>query len=211
MIRPANKGKKFPAEVYSRDEMDRLLKATGRGVAGKRNKAMLMMGWRCGLRLDEVLGLKAKDVDLSKGAVRVLHGKGDQARTVGLPEDARDALQLWVNTRKALGCKKTQPLFCTISEGRGGDEAKAKPYEKCGKLSHAYVRTVMGRLRNRADIDKRVHFHGLRHTFAWELSEEGKPVAMIQRALGHASLQTTATYLDHIAPHDLIEVMKDRG
>ena len=69
---------------------------------------------------------------------------------------------------------------------------------------------MLPRLAKKADIEKRVHFHGLRHCFASELSKEGVPVEEIRCALGHSSLATTACYLNHIAPHDLVKRMRER-
>jgi integrase len=62
----------------------------------------------------------------------------------------------------------------------------------------------------RAGIDKRVHAHGLRHTHAAELAEEGYPVNFIQDQLGHASLAVTDRYLRHIAPAARIEAIQRR-
>ena len=67
------------------------------------------------------------------------------------------------------------------------------------------------RLAKKAGIEKRVHPHGLRHTYAYELAvAEGKPAPLIQAALGHSSLATTDRYLRHIAPAELIETMRSR-
>lgn len=77
-------------------------------------------------------------------------------------------------------------------------------------ISDAYVRALMKRLQVRAEIQKRVHYHGLRHTCVWELAKEGVPMPIIQKALGHTSLQTTNRYLRHVAPIDVIDVMKSR-
>lgn len=193
---PANKGKKYPPEVLSPEEVSELLKTpSNRAPTGIRNKAMLYLGYRAGLRLSEVLALYPKDVETDKGIIRVLHGKGDKARTVGLPPDACVALDRWLDKRKAMKLGSRSPLFCTLD---------GKP------LSDAYVRALMKRLRDRADIQKRVHFHGLRHTCAWELAKENVPMPIIQKALGHTSLQTTDRYLRHVAPIDVIDVMKSR-
>jgi site-specific recombinase XerD len=62
-----------------------------------------------------------------------------------------------------------------------------------------------------AGIAKRVHPHGLRHTLAVELREEGVDIAIISKQLGHRSVSTTARYLDHIAPLAVIEAMRSRG
>jgi len=70
---------------------------------------------------------------------------------------------------------------------------------------------MMVRNANRARIRKRVHPHGLRHTMAYELLMEGVPIPIIQRQLGHTSLQTTDTYLSHIAPKQVIETITARS
>ena len=59
-------------------------------------------------------------------------------------------------------------------------------------------------------IDKRVHAHGLRHTHAAELAEEGHPINLVQAQPGHGSLATTDRYLRHIAPAPLVEAMRRR-
>jgi site-specific recombinase XerD len=78
-------------------------------------------------------------------------------------------------------------------------------------MSKSMVREMLVRNARRAGIEKRVHPHGLRHTMAYELLMEGIPIPIIQRQLGHASLQTTDTYLSHIAPRQVLEVMADRN
>ena len=193
---PANKGKKYPPEVLTPEEISVLLKTpSNRAPTGIRNRALLYLGYRAGLRLSEALALYPKDVETDKGVIRVLHGKGDKARTVGLPPDACVALDRWLDKRKKLKFNNKVPLFCTL---------EGKP------MSDAYVRALMKRLQERGGIDKRVHFHGLRHTCAWELAKMGVPMPIIQKALGHTSLQTTDRYLSHVAPIDVIDVMKNR-
>ena len=56
----------------------------------------------------------------------------------------------------------------------------------------------------------RVHAHGLRHTHAAQLRAEGVDIAIISRQLGHASITTTACYLNRIAPTAVIEAMRRR-
>jgi integrase len=75
---------------------------------------------------------------------------------------------------------------------------------------HVKARVSGKRLAARAGIDKRVHAHGLRHTHAAQLRAEGVDIAIISRQLGHASITTTARYLDHIAPTAVIEAMRHR-
>jgi len=142
---PANKGKKYPAEILSEDEMERLLKVPSkRAPTGIRNRALLYVGYRGGLRLSEALSLKAKDVDSEngQGQIRVLQGKGKKSRTVGLPDDACLAINTWLEKRKKVGLNCKHPLFSTLR----GEPLKA-----------SYVRALMKRLGQKAGIEKRCH------------------------------------------------------
>ncbi len=191
-----NKGRSFPAEVLTPDEVTALIKTcSNRAPTGIRNRALITSLYRGGLRLGEALALAPKDVDLDRGTVTVLHGKGDRRRTVGIDPNAVAILSRWTDRRKMLQPKRGAPLFCTLN-GR--------------PLHPSYVRTLLPRLAAKAGIDKRVHPHGLRHTMAFELMMEGVPVPIIQKQLGHANLATTQRYLDHIAPADVIGVMQER-
>ncbi len=89
----------------------------------------------------------------------------------------------------------TYPVFCTLAGGRMGD---------------AYVRVLLPRLGRKAGIEKRVHAHGFRHTHAAQLRVEGVDIGIISKQLGHRSIATTARYLDHIAPQQVIEAMRTR-
>lgn len=136
-----------------------------------------------------------KDIDPVAGTVRVLHGKGDRARTIGLDPGAMAVVSQWVDRRKALGLNGRQVLICTL-EG--------------GLVHPTYVRVLLKRLARKAGIEKRVHPHGLRHTHAAELAAEGVPMNVVQKQLGHASLAVTSRYLDHVAPQALIERLRQR-
>ncbi|MCH7584917.1 MAG: tyrosine-type recombinase/integrase [Acidobacteria bacterium] len=191
-----NKGRSFPAEVLTPDEVTALIKAcSNRAPTGIRNRALITALYRGGLRLGEALALAPKDVDLNRGTITVLHGKGDRRRTVGIDPGAVAILGRWVDKRRTLQPKRGAPLFCTLD---------GKP------LHPSYVRTLLPRLAAKTGIDKRVHPHGLRHTHAYELMWEGTPMPIIQRQLGHANLATTQRYLDHIAPKDVVEMMQQR-
>ncbi len=77
-------------------------------------------------------------------------------------------------------------------------------------MGDAYVRVLLPRLARKADIEKRVHAHGLRHTHAAQLRAEGVDIGIISKQLGHRSIATTARYLDHIAPQQVIETIRQR-
>jgi len=199
--RPApNKGRKFPPEPLTPREVLALIDACAKGSAGTRNRALIALLWRTGLRVSEALALYPKDVDLARGAVIVLHGKGDKSRVVGIDAAAAALLQPWIETRKRLGLTHREPLFCVISQPSVG-----KP------MYAAYVRNLLKELAVKAGIERRVHPHGLRHTHAFELAGERVDLRVIQAQLGHTDLSTTARYIEHLNPAERIEVIRARA
>jgi site-specific recombinase XerD len=194
---PANKGRKFPPEPLTPEEIYRLMEACGRGLAGKRNRALIAVGARAGLRCKEALDLYPKDVDLVRGRVAVLHGKGDKSRVVGFDPGACAIVERWCVERRNIGLNGSHPLFCVIAEPTRGK-----------RLHDAYVRELMHELAAKAGIEKRVHFHGLRHSYASYLMDRGVPIHHIRRALGHTSLAVTERYADHINPAVVVEALR---
>ncbi len=185
-----------PPEVLSEAEAIALLKACStRAPTGVRNRALIAVLWRCGLRISEALALELRDVDLQAGTVRVRHGKGDRSRTVGLDEQTTAMLARWIDRRKKLSPGARAPIFCTLQGGR---------------LDSSYVRRMLPRLARKAGIDRRVHAHGLRHTYASELAREGTAINVIRDALGHTSLAVTDRYLRDVAPTHVIDTMRAR-
>ena len=189
---PANKGRKFPAEPLTGAEVNAILsQCSATAPTGLRNRALITLMSRGGLRIAEALALKVSDVDPARGTVRVLHGKGNRSRTVGLDPEAMAVVQNWITARKT----GNGILICTLTGG---------------PVSDKYVRNLLNRLAAAAGIDKRVHPHGLRHSHATELAAEGVPVNVIARQLGHSNSAVTARYLDHVAPADVIAAMQRR-
>ena len=79
------------------------------------------------------------------------------------------------------------------------------------QLLDAYIRVLLPRLGRKAGIERRVHAHGFRHTHAAQLRAEGVDIGIISKQLGHRSIATTARYLDHIAPQQVIEAIRGRS
>jgi site-specific recombinase XerD len=180
---------KLPGEVYTESEMRSLLaQCSRRAPTGIRDRALLTMIYRAGLRISEALDLKPSDVDMKTGTITIRHGKGDKARKVGLGDGALAVLQLWLDCRRNLGL--SGHLFCTL---------------KGTRMSYTAADNMLKRRATKAGIEKRAHLHGLRHTHAFEMHHVRKvPVAVIQQALGHEHLSTTTIYLNHLAPEDVI-------
>lgn len=190
------KGRKFPAEPLTVEEVRRLIVASSpRCPTGLRNRALVTTLWRGGLRVSEALSLKPGDINLSTGELRVLRAKGGKSRLIALDPEAQAVLQAWMAKRAALGITGHSPLFCTLA---------GKP------IQTAYVRALLPRLARRAGIARRVHPHSLRHTFASECRREGVDLAVISRALGHERLSTTHAYVEHLNNGEVVEALRAR-
>ncbi len=187
--------RRLPPEPLDPDEVRALLDACADTPTGVRNRALIAVLWRAGLRITEALSLHPKDLDATHGAVRVLRGKGGRSRTVGMDGAAFDLVAAWLSVRATWEVGPRSPLLC-LADG--------------SPIRSSYVRVLIPRLGRAAGIAKRVHAHGLRHTHAAELRTEGVDIGIISRQLGHRSIATTATYLDHIAPVAVTEAMRGR-
>ncbi len=183
---------KFPPEPLSVDECRRLIGACSpRCPTGLRNRGLIVCLWRGGLRCSEALALHPRDLD--NGVLRVRRGKGGKYRTVALDPEAWAVLTTWLERKARLGIGG--PVFSTL---------RGEP------MQTSYVRSLFKRLGRKANISKRVHPHGCRHTFAAGLADEKVDIRIIQRALGHSSLGTTARYVDHLNPTAVIDALKSR-
>ena len=182
----ALRGRKFPRETLTDAECKALIgKVSRRSTTGIRNRALLVVLWRAGLRVSEALALRPSDLDVEAEELTVLSGKGKKRRTVRLDSGAMAEVLRWVDRRDSLDLNGHRPLFCTLQGG---------------KLSAVYVRALLKRLAAQAGVEKRVNPHALRHTFASELVREGYSMPDIRDALGHSSLATTDTYLRELTP-----------
>jgi integrase/recombinase XerD len=190
---PGNKGRRFPPEPLTPDEVAAIIgECSPRSRTGIRNRALLVALYRSGLRISEALALRPADVDLKRHTFRVLHRKGDKATVRGFHPSADDALARWMDARKGLG-PLNGPLFCTLDGGA---------------LSDRYVRNLLHRLADRVGVEKRVHPHGLRHTFADELRAAGMEVLKISKLLGHSSIAVTNRYLDHLTNDQAVAALE---
>ncbi|MHA7813103.1 MAG: tyrosine-type recombinase/integrase [Phycisphaerales bacterium] len=182
--------KRYPAEVLTRQEIEALLEACGKEKwTDRRNYALIVLLWRTGLRISEALALRPCDIDLERGAIRVLHGKGGRSRTAGIDRIGLETLGGWMHEHRSMEYSNGEVLFMTRS---------GLP------LNQGYLRRKFPELARAAGIHKRVHAHGLRHTHASELRAEGVDIAVIKRQLGHRSLLTTIEYLDHLNPTQML-------
>ena len=187
-----------PPEVYTRDEVQRMLDGPlGRNEQTRtRNRALLVVMWRAGLRVSEALGLRMDDLRADEGGVWVRRGKGGKPRLAGMDPESFEALGPWLELRGELGLDPAGPVFCTFNGNA---------------VESSYVRHMCRRLRAKLGLSKRVHAHALRHTHAHELFYEGVATKLIQLQLGHARLDSTDMYLRKIGANEAVAVVRERG
>ena len=148
-----------------------------------RDAALAELLYGAGLRVGELVALDVRDVDLTRGEVRVL-GKGGKERVVPLPGAAREALAAWLAPRRRPGVLG-EPLFVALRARKG---------EAPRRLDARDVRRRLAGRALAAGLSDRVHPHRLRHSYATHLLDMGADLRAIQELLGHASLSTTQKY-----------------
>jgi integrase/recombinase XerC len=170
--------------VLPEEEVAVLVEAPAAGGAlALRDRAFLELLYASGLRVSELVGLDAGDVDLAEGLVRVL-GKRRKERIVPVGRPALAALGRYLaEGRPALAAGGARGAGAALFLNRRG-----------GRLT---ARSVARRLDGwvlASGIPRHVHPHALRHSFATHLLSNGADLRCIQELLGHASLSTTQRY-----------------
>lgn len=167
--------------VLSVKEVERLLLISEQAPWPKRNKALLELLYGCGLRVSELCSLGLADVSFEEAWVQV-QGKGNKERRVPLGDPAQRALENYVETeRPQLVSKRgeTKPLWLG---------------ERGGALSRKSVHALVQQWGRDGGLEKPVHPHLFRHSYATHLLENGADLRVIQELLGHADISTTQRY-----------------
>jgi integrase/recombinase XerD len=170
--------------VLGEGEVDALLAAPDPGTPrGQRDRAMLEVLYATGLRVSELCGLRARQVDLRRGLVRVI-GKGRRERVVPVGSKAILALKEFLDR----GRPALRPQGETLFPGRAG-----------APMTRQAFWLNLRRLATTAGIDRaRISPHVLRHSFATHLVEHGADLRTVQTLLGHQDISTTEIYT-HVA------------
>jgi len=170
------------SEVRSRehltpDEVERLISsARSLGRYGHRDATLILMAYRHGLRVSELVALRWDMVDLKKGLLHVSRLKNGVESTHPLRGPELRAL------RKLLRSYPDTPyLFVT---------------ERKGPLTTSTVRKIMTRAGEHAKIGFSVHPHMLRHSTGYKLANDGHDTRAIQHYLGHRNIANTVRYTE---------------
>jgi site-specific recombinase XerD len=171
-IKRPRRVKRLPV-VLSFEEVEKLIIAT----QNIKHRALLMLAYSSGLRLQELQLIKPSAIDSARMQVHVVQGKGKKDRYTILSAKALDMLRLYY--------KYARPSnFLFEAQGK-----KGKP------LSGTTLNCIVKKNASKAGIKKQVSFHTLRHCFATHLLEKGVNLRLIQQFMGHVSLRTTSGYL----------------
>ena len=193
---PRNRGRRYPADPPTIEELVGILGACAPTPTGRRLRALVVVLWRSGLRISEALELDERDLDPRTGAIVVRSGKGGRRRIVGMDPWGWVQIEPWLEERQQL---PRGPVFCVMQGSTAGR-----------RLAATSVRVALRKLAKEAGIRRRLAPHQFRHLHAIELVREGVPVHILQRQLGHANLAVTTVYLSSVAPEELLAVAQTR-
>ena len=147
-------------------------------------KAMTSFLLSTGVRCGELREILIDDVDMHTGRVHLISEKSDRPREVFLTPRAKRDVQNYIDTRT----DSDPHLFVSLRKIRGEDGLKYR------QISSYAIERIVKDLGVRAGIQKKVTVHVFRRTLGTSLINNGCPVEVIQRLLGHASPETTLTY-----------------
>jgi len=212
-VRPRRK-KRLPV-VLTQNEVGEVIKQM-KGVS----QLMARMIYGGGLRLQECLNLRVKDIDFQRNRLLILFGKGGKDRETLLPGAIREDLHRHLQWVWSLYLQDREndipgvylPYALERKYPNAGKEWKWQwvfpsqalsmdPRTKIIRRHHLYPDNLQRNLRKAVkatSISKRVTVHTLRHSFATHLLENGTDIRTIQELLGHSSLKTTMIYT-HVA------------
>lgn len=176
---PVKKKEKTLPKLLSVEQVRRLIG----GAENLKHKLIVEILYSTGLRLEELINLKRKDMDFDRNVICVRKGKGAKDRITLMSESLKIDLLKYYSAN----------IFSTeyVFEGRKG------------KYSKKSVQKVLDKLGKRIGV--LVHPHMLRHSFATHLLEQGTDIRYIQKLLGHSDVKTTEIYT-HVANSELAKI-----
>ena len=186
------------------------------------NRLVVSLLYGSGLRLNECLGLRVKDIDFANSLIIVRAAKGDKDRSTILAENLKPALMQQMERVKILHQNDLAEGYGIVSLPNAID----RKYPNCGRefawqyifpagslaidprsgLKQRYhigewaIQRAIYDARHKAGISKHISAHTFRHSFATHLLESGYDIRTIQELLGHQSVKTTMIYT-HVLKH----------
>jgi integrase/recombinase XerD len=162
---------------------------------GIRDKAILELLYSSGLRVSELLNLKVADLFFDDDVIRVL-GKGSKQRIVPIGSSAIKYVTEYLTKVRPILQKRMKSENIIFLNSRGS------------KLSRMAIWKIVKKYCEEAEIEKKVHPHTFRHSFATHLLEGGADLRAVQEMLGHSDISTTQIYT-HIDREYVKQIHKD--
>ena len=177
------KAEKRLPKTLSQEQIRSLLKGIkGERPIDKRNLAILSFLYGTGARVSELVALNITDVDFNTGLVR-LRGKGGRDRIVPAGTFVIEILKQWLDVRIDMG----EAVFTSL-KGR--------------RLSDRHIRNILRTALQKAALQLPLSPHGIRHSFATHMLENGVNIRILQELMGHADVKTTEIYT-HVMNRDI--------
>ncbi|MBS4173344.1 site-specific tyrosine recombinase XerD [Bacillus sp. FJAT-49736] len=169
-------------KVLNLSEVEALLESPDEATPlGIRDRAMLELLYATGIRVSELIQLNLDDLHLTMGFIRCI-GKGNKERIIPVGKTASNVMEKYINEgRPKLKAKQisTEALFLNHHGNR---------------LTRQGFWKILKGLAKKANIEKELTPHTLRHSFATHLLENGADLRAVQEMLGHADISTTQIY-----------------
>ena len=173
-------GRKLP-NVLTIEEINLIINSVESNNVGIRNRAIIEIIYGCGLRVSELTNLLLSNLFLKQGYIKIV-GKGNKERLSPIGSLAIDSLNDFLtNVRPGLKIynKFSDHVFIN---NRGTS------------LSRSMIFKMIKKYTLKANINKDISPHSLRHSFATHLVEGGANLRAVQEILGHSSITTTEIY-----------------
>ncbi|CAA0147199.1 Tyrosine recombinase XerD [Tenacibaculum maritimum] len=193
LIESPKLARKLP-DTLSNDEINQLIKAIDLGhPQGERNKTIIETIYSCGLRVSELINLKCSDLFFEEDYIKVL-GKGNKYRFVPIHHTTQLLILHYLQEIRSgiIACNADEDILFLNRRGK--------------KLTRQMIFIILKKLAIKAQINKKIGPHTLRHSFATHLLQGGADLRAIQQLLGHESITTTEIYV-HLDTSYLKEVI----
>ena len=175
---PENAVDDRPKNFLTEAEVENFLKAGRKGRHNVRNFAMLLLAYRHGLRVSELINMRMADVDLDTGRLFVRRLKGSLSTSQPLEGDEIRALRAWLRERINAPCCNSPLVF--LSER--------------GPMTRQAFNYICAEVGKRARLNIKVHPHMLRHSCGYALANKACDTRLIQDYLGHRNITHTQIY-----------------
>ncbi len=182
-------------EFMTEEEVNRFLEApSSASPLGIRDRAMLELYYATGARVSELTDLKTEGIIFSMKMLRII-GKGGKERLVPFGDEARKALELYLNTVRGV----------LAARNRSGKPVHVFLSRNGRRLSRDWIFRLVRKYAAESGVSSKASPHVLRHSFATHLLERGADLRAVQELLGHVNISTTEIYT-HINPSRLKKV-----